>query len=164
MLIIVCGLPGSGKSTLAKALSRKLKADYISSDVTRKKMFKEPAYTEKEKAAVYDEMAGKAEDSVRSGRNAIVDATFYVKKQRERFAAIARNANAKVSIIVCRLDEKGAEKRLKGRWMGGPSDADYSVYLKLKERFEPVDGPHLELDTSLPKEEIIKHAMEYLGR
>lgn len=164
MLIIVCGLPGSGKSTLARALSKELKAGYISSDITRKKMFKEPTYSEDEKAAVYDEMAGWAENSLRSGKNTIVDATFYVRKQRKRFGDIARNAGTQVYVIVCSLDEKDAETRLKGRWMGGPSDADYSVYLKLKEKFEPVEGAHLELNTSLPKDEIIKHAMEYLRR
>ena len=164
MLIIVCGLPGSGKSTLARPLSRKLRAEYISSDITRKKMFKKPTYSEEEKAAVYESMAGLAEDSLRSGKNMIVDATFYIRKERKRFATIARNANTQVFIIVCKLDDENAKKRLQGRWMGGPSDADYDVYLKLKEKFEPVGGAHLELDTSLPKDEMMKHVMEYLGR
>lgn len=164
MLIIVCGLPGSGKSTLARALAKRLRAAYISSDLTRRKMFKEPAYSEAEKEAVYNAMAGRAEDAVRSGMDAVVDATFYLKKERERYAEIARNAAAPAFTIVCKLDEEEAKRRLGRRYKDGPSDADYQVYLKLKDRFEPVEGPHLEVDTSMPKEEMLKRTMDYLGR
>jgi len=164
MLIIVCGLPGSGKSSLARALAKSLRAAYISSDITRKKMFKQPSYSEQEKVAVYAGMAARAEDAIRSGRDTIVDATFYLRNERERFAGIAKNASTPVFTIVCRLDERNTERRLGRRRKGGPSDADYEVYLKLKERFEPVEGPHLEVDSSLPKAEILKRVIGYLGR
>lgn len=164
MLIIVCGLPGSGKSTLARALAKRLRATHISSDITRKRMFKEPAYTEEEKAAVYREMAAKAEDTIRSGKDAIVDATFYLRKERERFAGIARNASTPVHTVVCMLDEEETRKRLGRRTAESASDADYGIYLKVRGRFEPVDGPHLEVDTSLPKEKMVRQVMEYLGR
>ncbi|MFZ5501496.1 MAG: AAA family ATPase, partial [Candidatus Micrarchaeota archaeon] len=125
---------------------------------------REPKYTEGEKMAVYSGMAGMAEDAVRSGRDAVVDATFYLKSERERYAEIARNAATRFFIIVCRLDEDEARKRLGRRYRGGPSDADYEVYLKVRDSFEPVEGPHLEIDTSLPKPEMLERVMGYLGR
>ena len=163
MLIIVCGLPGSGKSTLARALAKKISAVDISSDIIRKRMFSRPAYTEEEKTIVYAEMARQAEAELKKGSRVIVDATFYLKKERERFSAIAAGAGTASSLIVCRLTEEETKRRLGGRKKGGPSDADFAVFLKMKDRFEPVDKPHLEIDTSLPKKEMLERVMSYLG-
>ncbi|MFH0737885.1 MAG: ATP-binding protein [Candidatus Micrarchaeota archaeon] len=163
MLIIVCGLPGSGKSTLARSLAKKISALDISSDIIRKRMFSQPTYSEGEKATVYAEMASRAEAGLRGGRHVIVDATFYLKKERERFSAIASGAGTASALIVCKLTDKETEKRLGGRKKGGASDADFAVYLKMKGRFEPVDGPHLEIDTSLPKKEMLDRVRAYLG-
>jgi predicted kinase len=163
MLIIVCGLPGSGKSTLAKSLADKVSVDYISSDIVRKRMFEKPSYTEEEKEEVYAEMARQASASVSAGRHALVDATFYLKRERERFRSIARENGTEAHVILCTLDQGKVERRMNERKMGGPSDADFKVYLKMKDRFEPIDGPHLEIDTSLPKREIAARVMAFLG-
>lgn len=163
MLIIICGLPGSGKSTIARALAKNLGADYINSDIIRKRMFRKPTYTKKEKEAVYREMAAKTENSLRSGNNAVVDATFYLSSTRDMFLDIARNASTRAFIILCKLGKKETIKRLNRRTMESISDADYNVYLKLKSEFEPIKEPHLEVDGSRPKEELVKQIIGYVG-
>lgn len=163
MLIIVCGLPGTGKTTLAAALAEKLGAGHISSDVTRKRMFSRPTYSEDEKEAVYKRMAEEAANALSEGRDAIADATFYRASERARFRRIAESAGTKAFVIVCYLPEAEVKRRLVGR-RGGPSDADFGVYLKVRETFEPVAGSHLEADMSVPLEGNVKRAMEFVGR
>ncbi|HSB46701.1 MAG TPA: ATP-binding protein [Candidatus Bilamarchaeum sp.] len=163
MLIIICGLPGSGKSTLARALARKTGAMHLSSDRIRREMFPRPGYSEEEKQAVYGELMRRTEDALRGGRSAVVDATFYRKRQREDFTLIAERAGAKWRLILCTIEEGEAKKRLSRRRPGNVSDADYAVYLKLKGAFERIEGEHLELDTMLPLRERIRRVTEYLG-
>ncbi|MEW6722506.1 MAG: AAA family ATPase [Candidatus Micrarchaeota archaeon] len=160
MLIIVCGLPGSGKTTLARALARNLGGVHVSSDLTRKRLFPKPAYSEDEKARVYGEMASECEKALREGRDVIVDATFHKKAVRERFLAM----DAKVFTILCILPEGNVEERLARRKRGGPSDADFGVYLKMRGEWERLETPHLALDTSTPLRRQVAEAMAHIGR
>jgi hypothetical protein len=163
MLIIICGLPGSGKSTLARALSRALNADHLGSDLIRKEQFPSPTYSEDEKRAVYAEMEKRAGIALAQGKNAVVDATFYKKWQREAFVSLAHDAGVKSAIVRCYLEESQTRKRLGRRRPGNVSDADYSIYLKLKGEFEPVGGGHLELDSKLPLKERVRRVLDFLG-
>jgi predicted kinase len=157
MLIIVCGLPGSGKTTLARALTRRFSAVHISSDIVRKRMFGMPKYSPEEKAAVYSEMERLARVALSSGKSAVVvDATFHKKEERGRFAELASRSGARAWVILCTLPEEEVRRRLSRRKEGGPSDADFSVYLKLKEAFEPIEGAHLRLDSALPMKERLR--------
>jgi predicted kinase len=149
MLIIVCGLPGSGKSTLARALCRRFSAIHISSDRTRKALFPEPRYTATEKARVYDEMAAAVRKALEAGQDAVLDATFYSRALRERFVRLARESGSPFRIILCTLPEDEVRRRLSRRRKGGLSDADFSVYLRLRDSFEPIEGRHLELDSRM---------------
>ncbi len=164
MLIIICGLPGSGKSSLAKKLKRKLSAVYLNSDVIRKQIFSPPTYTEEEKRQVYMEMVNQTEKLLNGKRNVIVDATFYTKRYRGMMVEAARDAGTRHYIIRCTLPEELIISRLKERGKGrSMSDADYDVYLKLKGRFEPIEGRYLELDCSLPATEQMTKVMDFIG-
>ena len=165
MLIIICGLPGSGKSSLAKKLKRKLSAVYLGSDVIRKQIFSHPTYTEEEKRQVYMEMLNQTEKLLNGKRNVIVDATFYTRRYRGMMVDTARETGTRHHIIRCTLPEELIMSRLKERQGRGRSlsDADYDVYLKLKGKFEPIEGRHLELDCSLPADEQIAMVMGFIG-
>jgi hypothetical protein len=163
MLIIICGLPGSGKTTLARALSKRLSASHISSDLIRKEMFPKPAYSEAEKEAVYMEMRKRVKKTLSEGIGVVVDATFYKKRQREYFVAVARECGARNALILCVLEEQAVESRLAKRKQGGVSDADYKVYLKLKKEFEPIAKEHLEIDSALPVRERIERVLKFIG-
>lgn len=158
MLIIVCGLPGCGKSTLALALSAKLDAAHISSDIIRKKMLEDRTYSEQEKYRVYERMVFEAEALLRTGKTVVCDATFYRRRTRNQMLDAARRAGKKVLIVECVLDEQTIEERMEMRKAGNKSEseADFSVYLKVKALFEPIEEEHLVVDTGLPLPEQVK--------
>lgn len=161
MLVIVCGLPGSGKSSFSRKLARQLPAVHLNSDVIRKELFPNPNYTQEEKEKVYHEMAKQAEDLLRKGENVILDATFYRREYRDQMRGVAKNAGKKSHTMLCSLGERETEGRLKHR-KSNVSDADYEVYLKLKEQFEPIKGKHLVVDSSLPLSVIVRHAIKFI--
>ncbi len=165
MLIIICGLPGSGKSSLSRRLKRILPAIHLNTDKVRKEVFPNPKYTEQEKKMVYDEIVNQTEKQLLKKRNVIVDATFYSKKYRQRVINVARDTKTKYYVIKCILSEEMIKKRLemRGKRGTGVSDADYEIYLKVKEKFESIEEKHLEVDCSLEGEEQVKKAMDYLG-
>lgn len=161
MLIIVCGLPGSGKSTLARLVSKYYSAVYLSSDIIRKKIYPKPTYNEDEKDRVYSEMAGQVEKTLSEGKSVVVDATFYKAKQREFFFTIAKRLNKKIFIIFCSLYENEVKKRMERREKG-PSDADFSVYLKVKKEFEPITQKYLEVNV-WNKHDILKEVRGFVN-
>ncbi|MEM4271978.1 MAG: AAA family ATPase [Candidatus Bilamarchaeaceae archaeon] len=162
MLIIVCGLPGTGKSTLAQALAAKLGAEHISSDIIRRKMLEERTYSEQEKYRVYERMVQEAEALLREGKSVVADATFYRRRTREQMLEAARRAGKKALIVECVLDEETVEERMEMRKGArrGESEADFSVYLKVKALFEPIREGHLVVDTGLPLPEQVKMVIQ----
>ena len=165
MLIIVCGLPGSGKSSLSGSLKNKIPAVHLNSDVIRKLIFRTPQYTEEEKRRVYNEMALQAEKLLRSRKNVIVDATFYTKEYRDMFINQAKICNTRYYLIECTLSESMIRNRLKKRMEDGiaVSDADYDIYLKMKDRFEPIEGDHLVVDCSRPRKELMEEIRRFIN-
>lgn len=164
MLIIVCGLPGSGKTTLAKSLAKKLPAVHVSSDITRKSMYPKPTYSEEEKLSVYANMLDEVRELLRQGRDVVADATFYRAAERQKFVALAGEMGAEAHIIMTTLSEVEIRKRLARRKKGGPSDADFSVYSKVKGLFEPVEGRHLVVDSAIPEREKVFMVKGFVGR
>lgn len=64
-------------------------------------------------------------------------------------------------VIECTCPEDVVFERLRNR-KNDFSDADYSVYAKMKNIYEPVQGRHLDVDTSLPTEVNLQEILSYL--
>lgn len=163
MLIIVCGLPGTGKSTLARELAARFSAVHVSSDIIRKEMAARPSYRPEEKAKVYDELVERISSLLAEGKSVVADATFYRRSLRGKLVEEAAKAGAEAHFVLCTLDEAEIRRRLIAPpEERGQSDADFSVYLRVKASFEPLRAKHLTLDCSLPLEKQVERVEGFI--
>lgn len=152
------GLPGSGKSYFARKLAEALQAEYISSDQLRKQLFPVRHYTEREKMTVYEEMLQRVKELVARGSNLVVDATFYLNRLREQFVDA-------VDDHVVMIEVTAPEHLIKERLQlpRTDSEADYDVYLAIRSVWEPVQQPHLTLESQNDNlQDMLKNALNYL--
>lgn len=158
MIIIVLGLPGSGKSYFASRFADLIHADYINSDRIRRRMFPGGSYSEREKAAVYDEMLESMRQAIRQNKDLVLDATFYKKDIRKKFMD---EAGKDFVIMEVAAEEGVIKERLKRK--RGDSDADFGVYNLIKAQWEPLHGHRLILISSDHNiEEMVRKAVGYL--
>src|SRR5690606_27539111 len=146
MMILVAGLPGSGKSYFARHLANLLDAEYINSDQVRDQMGARGKYSKGDKKSVYREMAILAQQNLHLHRWIVLDATFYLEKIREIFLKIAANNLVTVYLIKVMAEENLVRQRLEKPRKD--SEADWAVYQKLKNQFEPITEYHLALHST----------------
>jgi len=151
LLVVVFGLPGTGKTFLAKELASELSLKHFNTDSTRKKILSRPGYTHKEKEMVYDKLFEFLSEFLKRGENIVVDGTFYKKEYREKLRRMAREANTKPVFVELTAKEEIVEARMNERAKQTcDSDADFTVYQKIKGEFEPLTEKHLTIDSSVP--------------
>ena len=150
--IIVSGLPGTGKSFFCRQLAQRLPFIILESDVLRKKLFTNPAYSAEESAYLFRAIHCLMEEFLRRGIPIILDATNLTRKHRERLYNIAERYQAKLIIVQIKAPAEVVQKRLKKRVAdksnGDNSNADWSVYKKMKTMVEKIDRHHFTVDTS----------------
>lgn len=160
MVVIVFGLPGSGKSYFASRLAPAIDAEYLNSDVLRKKLLPNRNYSEEEKLEVYDKMLLRMRQAISENKSLVIDATFYKDEIRKEFI---RQAGNDIFFIEVRADEELIRERLKQKRTA--SEADFKVYKIVEAEFEPMQEPHLVLrsrDNNL--NEMLTEALHYLTR
>lgn len=81
---VLCGLPASGKSAYAKALSEETGAKIFSSDALRAELYGD-ANNQEHNAELFQELHKRIKDCLKSGKNAIYDATNLSSKRRRSF-------------------------------------------------------------------------------
>jgi predicted kinase len=171
MLVLMAGLPGCGKSALARGLAAALPGVVLDKDRVRAALFP-PERVEystvqddfcqglMEQTAAYLLRARPDEAVIFDGR------TFSQRYQRARLAELARELGVALRVILCVCDEEVARARLERDATQGTHPArnrDFGLYLAVRARFEPLEGPHLRLDTAAPLEECVARALAYLG-
>ncbi len=158
---MVFGLSGSGKSFLSRILAEEMGYVWLRSDVIRKELagmdphrsarapFGEGIYGEEMTRRVYEEMVERADRLIREGRRVVLDATFLKRWQRD----LVRERFAKPLFLLATADEEVVRDRLSRR--EDVSDADFSVYLRQKEIFEPPEEiEFVEVNTDRGYEEL----------
>lgn len=160
MIIIVFGLPGSGKSFFASQLARKLKAGYMNSDELRRELFTVRTYTEEEKMVVYEKMREKMNNALEHNFTLVLDGTFYKESIRNKFREEVADKN-ELTFIEVTASESVIRSRLKKP--RPVSEADYEVYKKLKDQWEPMKEEHLVItSTNNNIEEMLSKAEDLL--
>ena len=150
-LLLTCGLPASGKSVAARRLAKAFHAVLLRSDVVRKRLagmapaqrsregFESGIYTPAHSDATYAALLDRARAELASGRTVVVDATFTQAKRRLPFVELARECGVPLIAVELRCPEEEIRRRMAQR-AGDPrevSDADWEVYRRARESFEP---------------------------
>lgn len=150
--IIVSGLPGTGKTYFCLRLAERFPFVILESDALRKKLFTNPTYTAEESAYLFRAIHYLMGNLLEKGIPIILDATNLARKHRERLYSIAERYNARLIIVHVKAPPELVQKRLKKRaTRKSPeenSDADWSVYKKMKATVEKIDRRHFTVDTS----------------
>lgn len=146
MIIVVFGLPGTGKSYFASQLADRLMAAYLSTDEIRKQIIPDPEYTPEEKLRVYEEVVDQMLTISPHYAYSVIDGTFFLASLRKLIRNEAKRAGFKVTFIEVTADEELVRQRL--RKSRENSDADFTVYQRIKDSFEPFREEHLILRSS----------------
>jgi aminoglycoside phosphotransferase family enzyme/predicted kinase len=179
-LIVFSGLMGAGKSTLARELSFELGLDLLSSDILRKELaglpkgehrrdgYNQGIYSFDFTRETYREMFRRAEEVLRCGRGAIMDASFSRRVDRAEAESLARRMGVRCTLFHAECPDDVARQRLEARRdePGEASDGRWELYHRQKHDFEPLAAP-LEtwevVDTSRPVAESVDHILRNLG-
>jgi aminoglycoside phosphotransferase family enzyme/predicted kinase len=160
VLWIFAGLPGSGKSTLAERVSRALFMPLFQSDLVRKEDPDFPdqgvapldagAYQPVMRGRVYAKMLNLAQDQLRRGRSAALDATFSDGKWRSEAMDLARSHNVGLIFVHCSCSAETLRTRLAKR-EAGLSDARVFHLDDMMKRFAPfgtdTEAVRMDIDT-----------------
>ena len=153
--VIFAGLPGTGKSTLARALAERLGAAILDKDRIRGALFPDALtdYSPEQdqlcmramlEAAAYLTERRRVKYVFFDGR------TFSARGQIEEVLLAAEQAGARWRILHITCADAVAEGRLARSDPGHPAkNRDPALYHRIKQHFEPILQPKLEVDTTL---------------
>ncbi|HEU5292160.1 MAG TPA: ATP-binding protein [Cyclobacteriaceae bacterium] len=162
MIIMVSGLPGSGKSYFSEYLAKKLQCNYINSGQVKLALQTSGKYALKDKLVVYKEMLQQTIKAIEENKDVVVDATFYNHIMREMFIRIAFTRGVPIRVIEVIADEDIIKQRLQKP--GKHSEADYSLYEKIRDDFEEITMPHLTVkSTNDNLDTMLKIAITYIN-
>lgn len=160
MVIAVIGLPGSGKTFLAKELALQIGGVHLSSDQVRTALKQRGKYDEDTKLGIYQSMLDLTASALRDKRRVVLDATFQKAHIRNLFLQTAARFRVPLYFIEVRASEEVIKERIAERRTD--SEADFSVYKKIKVAFEPLEGDHLILHSDrMDLEEMISSVLDY---
>lgn len=176
-LVVVCGLSGSGKTSVAERLARRTGFLHVNSDIVRKQLagivptarpaavpaalppavstgtYESGIYSREFSQRTYAALLEAALQSLSHGCGVILDATFQLRRGREEARAIANQMSVPVLFVECECSPEETQRRLQQRQAraDSPSDADWNVYLRQKQAYEPFtegEPGYLKLDTT----------------
>lgn len=146
-LVVVCGVPGVGKTSVAEHLVDRLDATLLRTDVVRKELVDEPAYTDEEGRMVYEELLARAEGVLRTGEPVVLDGTFHEAAYRTAAESTADGAGVDCRFVKVECDPAVAERRIRAR-EDDESDADVEIQAMFRRTYDPLAVDHVTVDNS----------------
>jgi predicted kinase len=149
-LVVLVGLPAAGKSHFARALAARVGGVAVATDALRRRLFIAPSYAQAESHAVFALARAVARRLLARGHVVIVDATNLRERDRRPLYSLARDTALVIVRVVA--PETLIRERLGTRAArvsaADASEADWAVYLTMRERYEEPSRPYLTVDTS----------------
>lgn len=150
VLIVVSGLPGTGKSYFCSQLAERLPVVILESDALRKALFSSPSYNLQESSRLFRVCHLLIERLLKKGMSLICDATNLSERNREHLYSIADRLDVKLILVRVEAPPQVVYQRLKARGEEpeSKSDADWTVYRRMKPAVEKIRRNHYAVDTS----------------
>jgi predicted kinase len=141
-------------------------ADIVQTDAIRKALVSRPTYLPAESAWVHRVAQQRMRQKLRQGRNVIFDATSLRKSHRRSLQRLAESVGARTLMLVVWAPESVIRARLLRRHElpdgRDKSDADWNVYQNLVRSFEPLDGPHVVINTTVDTSPVLRRVAGFL--
>jgi predicted kinase len=150
VFIVVSGLPGTGKSYFCRQLARRLSVIILESDALRKALFSSPTYSLSESSRLFRACHLLIERLLKRGTSLIFDATNLSEGHREHLYAVADRLDVKLVLVRVEAPPEVVYDRLKARQEDSEtkSDADWTVYRRMKPSVQKIGRNHYAVDTS----------------
>jgi predicted kinase len=157
LIVVICGLPGVGKTSVANDIALFIHDSVVlSTDKIRKELISNPTYKREERRLIYSILLIMAKYLHNAGINCILDATFSRESSRQELKERLSLTAEQMCIVECTCPEDVVISRLKER-KNDYSDADISIYRKMKRTYEPIKGEecHIVVNTSQQSSKVI---------
>ena len=145
-LIMVTGLPGTGKTTFAKALAQHLNAQHLNTDILRTEMELRGQYDNEVKSKVYEALQHKTQQFLKEGISVVVDGTFYRLELRQPYNKLAKHTGIPIHWLLITAPEALIRERVSKKRKY--SEADFEVYQKIKNSWEPFKSKVLKINST----------------
>ncbi|MBA7487322.1 hypothetical protein ES707_22885 [subsurface metagenome] len=164
VLIAVSGLPGTGKSYFCSKLAERLPFIVLESDTLRKALFPSPSYSSQESSHLFQTCHYLIEQLLKRGFCLILDATNLLEGHREYLYSIAERLDVKLILVQVKAPPQVVRERLRDREKSATkSDADWSVYRKMKSSVQPIRRNHYVVDTSRDITPVVNKIVKMVG-
>ncbi len=171
MLIALAGLPATGKSSLAACLEKELEAVVLNKDQVRAVLFPPRVldYSTEQNDICMESIYRATAAILRAfpRQTVILDGRTFLRSAQVRdLFALADLVGEVPRMIECVCADEVARTRLEQAQLRGEHPAGnrtFALYLELKASAEPIQVPHLVLDTGrLSLEECLQRSLVYL--
>jgi hypothetical protein len=165
--VLVTGLPGSGKSYFSRELCSRYPLAHLNSDALRRALFPRPAHDAAENERLFAAVHALLENLLARGVSAVLDATSLKEEHRRPLYEIAEEAGARLVIVQTEAPPEVARERLEARARGDDrkdaSEATVAVYDRMRREMEPIERPHIKVDTSKEIEPALADVVQQLA-
>lgn len=152
VMVVLVGLPGSGKSYFGNRLRERISIARVETDWIRKFIFRTPVYNAKENNILFKTCHMLLERLLTQGVDVLFDATNLVEANRERLYNISYKTDSRLILVKMEAPSDLIFQRLEQRRyhpdVQDNSDADWSIFRKMRSSFEPIRKDHFTVDTS----------------